>query len=272
MDTSLLKALLEKLPEGETIPQWDKIKDRLYTLCVQQNGPGQRIINHYYLTGKPVDQPMLNDPCDQAHWCQKYLSHCSQIVKRITQVRNILVHNNFLDLSLLRRLIEAIVELVERRPHNIVIELAEQMTLLCQTMIEGQENELINDQLLVYSIETTLKLAQKKNSQSLQLLIEQCQKVLKETIVVPVITTIVDLTVLPKLPESGPIQTLEYWKNNGWKEVLKGKKIRIKGGKWCDHLATLKSWSGTVVNVVIDDHGKCVLRLSEKIEILIDGQ
>lgn len=271
-----LLSLLNQLPSTTVIPNFDKIKPILYTLFAHQTGPGQSLIKHYYVTGHPDTEPVNNDPSEQAYWCRMHLPYFSNVAKRIQQLRNKLVHNEFLDMGLLRRTIEAILEFATKRTHNLTITLLEQLIHICHQIIENEsleQNDIVETQLFHYSIEHTLKLAQKRNGNVsdplLGQLINICQQIINnnnaKNFIEPV--EVVNLTPKPPLPEN-PIQTLSYWKENGWKEVLKGSRIRIKDGKWTDHLATFKSWAGTVATVYIDNHGKLSLRLSVRVEIL----
>lgn len=269
MSIATLKVLVNELPCITTIPEFDIIKSSLYDLFANQNGSGQSLIHHYYTTGRAHDEPMIYDPSEQAKWCRQHLQHFSSVAKRIQQIRNKLVHNQVLDMDLFKLAVGSIISLAEKHQNKFAMVLIEQLINVCQhiigsTGIDQQDQHI--DQMLQQSIENTLKLAQQKYDQLADPLLEQlitiCQQIKQNEL-----KRIADL--MPVLPEI-KIQPLSYWKENGWKEAIKGKRIRIRDGKWIDHFATFKSWSGTTVNVVIDDHGKALLRLSCNVEILIE--
>jgi hypothetical protein len=67
--------------------------------------------------------------------------------------------------------------------------------------------------------------------------------------------------------EYNQVQSLEDWKNQGYKQILKSKLIQIMDGKYKDQIALFNRWSGSTAYILIDNK-KIAVHLGTLVRIL----
>lgn len=236
METSLIDKIITN---DQYIPNFELVRQLLYNLFAIETGPACTLIVHYYISGRNSnDKEFLTDPADQASWCIQNLGYFSKVAKRIRQVRNKLVHNEPLTFTLFKTTVNVITEL-SNKPSNakfLIDLILTQINLICEIIISGKNSN------------KTCPLCGSHTDKEINLLPS------KKT----------DLSLL-EIIES---KSLRYLKENGWKDKIKGSRIKILEGKWTGYEATFRSWSGTVCYADVQGIGRKSLHLDILVSII----
>lgn len=248
MDCILL--LTTKLPNSGFIPHYTKIKPLLNNLFVSETGPAQMLITHYYITGQDsCNVKFLYDPTERLNWCILRLPYFSSIGKCFRLMRNNLVHNNIVNMKDFIRMINVLVDFSKKiTTADYILELLlEKLAFICNIILD---NEKFCDAIcpLCGSQITSNSYANTAESSKL-------------------ISLNKNVDDIPNSSFGDKSNSLRYWKENGYKEILKGRTIKIDSGDYKEKIATFRSWSGTTVYVDINGIGRKSLRIDTLIFI-----
>lgn len=253
-----LKEITLNWLNSSTIPKFELVRPLLYNLFVVETGPACTLITHYYVIGRgeKCNDPFLRDHGEQAAWCRENIPNFGNCAKRLRQMRNKLVHNDFISSTLFRDTITATLEFSKRRDRNscALDMLINHLYTIC-TIITFENNDdvpiccpLCRSPLLNNStnFEEVIKVNSLKNISK--------DEILENTHIIENF-------------DPTTSYTLQQFKENGYKDKLKGAKIKILDGNWANHEGIFKCWSGTVAYVDLIE-GRKVIRVSTLIQII----
>lgn len=210
------------------IPNIAGIRQQLWNLFATDLSPGLILVTQYYsieICGKDVEYE--HDKLKQASWIIKNpckLGYIKNSIKTIKKIRNCLVHHEQMTMGLLNECIIRMLVL-----NNVKDVIAKQLI------------ELILDGLLVLC-------AYLENPTDKCLTCPLCKNVIDS----PEYDLDIDKQTIPTEKFSVDEYSLKMIKNTLLKESIKGRSILIQSGKHKGEIATLKSWSGTSVNITIN--------------------
>ena len=225
----MLNNLIDRHCTG-SIPNFDKVRFRLFILFVDPLGPCMSLISHYFTTGlKQQEYENIADPIEQGYLCVQHLPYFAKVSRYTISIRNILAHNQHLSMVLLNACSEALCELYNKATTSLYI-----------------MESIITELIIIYRVITGNDVClHTMNSIDLSHSVNLPQH---------------------NLP-SAKIDTLENIKKKPeLKDRLKGTRIKILSGKWQNKTATFNSWSGTSSYITIDGEGKKLVSTRAMIE------
>ncbi len=256
--------------KGPDIPKFLLVRPFLYNIFVVETGPACTLILHYYVTGKRTnsDEKFLYDPCEQAKWCIRNLPYFSNVAKRLKQIRNKLAHHDYLTFTLFRDVINSIVQL-SKKPNNVsflINSFLNSIYSICRTILSEDKNisnfcpfcrsPILNGN---YCIDDNSKVIVTNHVDQQKIIETNCAEDQQNDN---------NITYKTNIEQKGYSFSLKYWKENGWKDKLKGKTIKIMDGQWINYEGMFRSWAGTSCYVDLKGEGRKCLRLDTLIIIL----
>lgn len=226
-----------KLLGDVEIPYFSKVKPLLYNLFVIETGPVCMLLAHYYATGKPTNEDFLRDPAKQIDWCIRQLPYISKVAHKSREIRNKLVHGDILFLKLIKETVNAYISFYRKSSQIVclITMILEQLSIITDIMLGNISEETTCCPLCRRPFEGKIDISIEKEPQS---------KPIEESLLL-----LMD-------DEKQEAKTLRYLKDNGYKEKLKGSKIKILTGMYAGNEAIFRSWSGTVAYVEIENIGR----------------
>lgn len=105
-------------------PISEEFRKEIFNDLTSPNGAGMMLVSHYYFTGRPGDctEPILTDPVEQLNWTRKHLSYFSSVSKRISMIRNALVHNGVIADIHIQKLLNSLKTLHSKNQRNFLID------------------------------------------------------------------------------------------------------------------------------------------------------
>ena len=166
------------------------------------------------------------------------------LIRSLYTLRNILVHNGFLEIKLIQNITMNIILLFEG---DHIFWKSKSFNLF--------NNEWSGIYTKILSDSPIFQLAIVKDNED--------KTILSDSLVPSLVPQLQneDKTILSD-------SSLKYYRDNGYREILKGRKIRILDGKWIGYTVTLTGWNGTSVNILFEDGRRMSINITKLIEIL----
>ena len=240
-DHSKLASYINELPSFGIIANYQAARPMLYTLFTVESEPACMLITNYYIVGrKQISKEFLPDPADQAKWCKDNLQYFSEVASVLRKMRNDLVHNNFINSVFLIKLIRTLINFSKKvtQAADILNLLLDKLNSICET--------ILNKEVIILDNKETNKISCPLCGSLIDSLNNGCNSKFN----------------------SENINSLKYWKENGYKEKLKGNIIKIINGKYEGKMAFFRSWAGTSAYVDIEELGRKVVRLDTLVCIM----
>lgn len=239
-----IEEIIKELPENKTLPDFTENRKFLFETFNAAEGPAIKLINWYYVSVRKPDEPYLFDPAGQVKFCRSRLPYFSEVGKKLRQVRNAIEHHRFLPLELLICTTREIAKLKNSKAEHLVVELLIRM-----------KNFFANLNLKEIKVETPSLISRLKDH-------FKWEEELTENHIFNFFVTNPNLFVdLVKKPDQ-LTETLLWFRENGYKEKLKGEKILIASGRHAGKEVVFCGWSGTSVRVkLLDDNSPLVVSI-----------
>lgn len=105
-------------------PISEEFRKEIFNDLTSPTGAGMMLVSHYYFTGRPMDstEPILTDPVEQLHWTRNHLAYFSSVSKRISIIRNALVHNGVIIEIHIQKLLDSLKMLQTKSQGNFLID------------------------------------------------------------------------------------------------------------------------------------------------------